>query len=121
MLVENQLTVTVEFSGDVAKMTWEARPSVNDVLHAFESLESYLQQRAAPLYVIVDIRSNPAFPLFATARAALPLYKNDSLAAWLIVGKNTAARAIENVLTQLTQRKNVYWFDDEAEALAFIA
>lgn len=121
MLVMNKATVSIEFSGDVAKMTWEARPTVQDVMAAFETLESHLQQRTAPLHVIVDIRSNPEFPLMATARMAVPLYRSDMLAAWLIIGRNTAARAIESVLAQLTRRHNVYWFKDEAEALAFIA
>ncbi|MBN1964160.1 MAG: hypothetical protein JW910_05915 [Anaerolineae bacterium] len=100
------------------KMTWQQHVRDEDVKTAFEDIIAALEAREAPLFVIVDLLSNPRFPLRTTVQEASSAYRDRRLAAWLIVGSNWMARMVEGSLSRLTGRHNVYWYESEAEALA---
>lgn len=121
MIVESNTTVTVEFVDRMVKMTWGQRPAVKDIRRAFEEVVDYLEERVDPVYVIIDITSNPHFPIVSTVQAAMPAFRNEMLRAWLVIGSNSLAQVIEGILSGVTKRRNVHWFANEDEMLAFVA
>ncbi len=105
----------------VVLMTWQQRVNERDVLAAFEQVDRLLNESDGSCYVLVDIRSNPQFPIAATLKgAAFGPYRNRNMAEWLIVGVNPIARLIERTLTGVTKHDIVRWFDDETEALGYV-
>ena len=92
-----------------------------DVTDAFKDINHLLNISSEPLFVIVDIRSNPNFPLSATLNGALfGPYRNPVLREWLIIGSNPLAHMIERILSEVTGRKNVRWFTTDADANAYV-
>ena len=103
------------------KMTWQHQVIYNDVRDAFHSINFTLNASTEPMYVVVDITSNPNFPLNATiTEAAAGPYRNPKLKEWLIIGSSGLARIIEQILSSLTGRRNVRWFKTEAEVMAYL-
>lgn len=116
-------TIRVEALPDhenVYVMTWDALPDLSDVQPAFAVINAKLAATNAAIYVIVDIRSQPNFPVTQTISEALAPYRHENLAAWLVVGTNTLARSISFVLSRLTRRQNVLWFKEMEAALQHI-
>ncbi|MBL8155385.1 MAG: hypothetical protein JNM70_14470 [Anaerolineae bacterium] len=116
-------TVTVEdFEGFPAiRMTWQHEVKYPDLRDAFRRIEAKLNASSQPLYVVVDITHYPNFPLNATvAEAAAGPYRNPNLVEWLIIGSNRGARLIEQLLGSITGRRNVRWFQTEAEVTAYL-
>jgi hypothetical protein len=119
----HQLTVVVEPLDDepALRMTWQQNVTYTDLKQAFADIHKRLNESATPLYVIVDISSHPKFPLSATvAEAAAGPYRNPKLIEWLVIGSDGMARLIANLLGALTGRRNVKWFQSEAEVLAYM-
>lgn len=100
-------------------MTWQQIIHPPDVRTAFEAICGALRSGDGPVYVVVDLLSDPKFPLSETMMSAVNCYANPQLGAWLIVGGNRGARAIESFLARVTRRQNVFWFDTMDEALAY--
>ena len=108
-------------SAQALHMIWQKNVQKADVHAAFQRIQDELQSRNAPLYVIVDITSQPNFPMFETLNAAMSgPYRNTLLKEWLVVGTNRVAQTIERVLAGSMGRDNVRWFTSEAEALAYL-
>ena len=121
--METLPTVAVEFHPDsrAIRMNWQNRVREQDVRIAFEKINLVLNGHGQPLYVVVDIRANPNFPLNATITGALfGPFRNPLLQAWLIIGMNPLARIIERTLKSVTGRSNVFWFSDDAEVQAYL-
>jgi hypothetical protein len=118
----SELTVYVEplDNHHAVKMIWQHQIVARDLRTAFGQIGEALAQTDEPLYVIVDLQSNPQFPIRATVEEALPAYRHPNLKAWLILGHNRIGKLIESTLTALTRRQNVYWFNSEADAIAYI-
>jgi hypothetical protein len=122
--MEASPTVIIEHQEhtDIIHMTWRRRVMSADVYTAFTTINDILEASDHPLYVIVDIRSNPNFPLTATIDGALSgPYRNPKLKEWLILGSNPVARIVERTLRTMAQRRNVVWFSTEAEIEAYLA
>ncbi|MBX3064138.1 MAG: STAS/SEC14 domain-containing protein [Anaerolineae bacterium] len=102
------------------KMTWQHNVQTQDVYTAFHKIEMELRKSDQPLYVVVDLLSDPRFPLKATVDGARVSYRHPRLAEWLIIGSNWLARAIERALASVTNKRNVRWFDSEDAALAYL-
>ena len=102
------------------KMVWEHIILEADVAPAFQKIMTALDATNRPLYVIVDLLSNPRFPMMVTVQEALPCYRDPMLKEWLIVGSNWMAKAIEGTLARITRHKNVRWFSTEADAIAYL-
>ncbi len=121
--METLPTVTVEYNDALSsiRMTWQNQVINTDVQNAFEAINTYLQASDKPLYVIVDIRSNPTFPITATLNGALfGPYRSPMLKEWLILGTNPVARIIERTLKSVTGRSNVLWFDADDEVIDYL-
>ncbi len=100
------------------RMIWPRHVAPGAVRDAFNQITRYLNQNDCPIHVIVDIRSEPNFPVVETAVHALAgPQRHANLAGWLVVGSSPAARKIEGLLTQVTRKETVQWFDTEEEAL----
>jgi len=100
-------------------MTWQQNVHPPDVRTAFEAICRSLHADNGPVYVVVDLLCDPKFPLSETMMSAVNCYANPLLGAWLIVGGNRGAKAIESFLARVTRRQNVFWFDSMDEALAY--
>lgn len=101
-------------------MTWEQAVIADDVREAFRIITDVLNKSHHPVFVVVDIRSKPRFPITQTISEAIEPYRHDNLAAWLVVGNNLLAKSIERVLATITHRRAVHWFDTLDAAVAFI-
>jgi hypothetical protein len=102
------------------KMTWQHTVLDADVVTAFQKIMTALDATNRPLYVVVDLLSNPRFPMMVTVQEALPCYRDPMLKEWLVVGSNWMAKAIEGTLARITRHKNVRWFTTEADAIAYL-
>jgi len=100
-------------------MTWQKIIHPPDVRTAFEAICGKLKSGSGPVYVVVDLLCDPKFPLSETMMSAVNCYANPLLGAWLIVGGNRSARAIESFLARVTRRQNVFWFETLEEALSY--
>jgi hypothetical protein len=116
-------TVWVETLTDLpaVKMIWKRQVHSPDVSAAFQEIDKCLTRSKEPQYVIVDITSNPNFPIFETViHCAVGPFRNPMLHEWLIVGENAGAKRIENLLSRMTGRSNVRWFNCEEQAIAYL-
>lgn len=121
MNTEPTIRVTRVENAPALKMLWSCNIHPPDVGPAFQDINYRLNEASKPLFVMVDIGCNPNFPIFETViHAATGPFRNPKLREWLIIGENVGAKRIENLLTRMTGSSNVRWFDDEAEAMAYI-
>ncbi len=102
------------------KMTWQQQVAPADVVAAFQAITTALNASDQPMFVIVDLLSNPQFPLVTTIHEALTPYRHPHLQEWLVVGSNWMAQAVEGALSKITKQKNVRWFSSEADAVDYL-
>jgi hypothetical protein len=103
------------------KMIWQRQVIEQDVREAFQVINTCLNEADGQMWVMVDLLSNPNFPLGATIQGALcGPYRNPKLREWLIIGSNPLARVIARTLAGVTGKSNVRWFDTEADGLAYL-
>jgi hypothetical protein len=125
VFMDAHATVTVErldqYPVAVIGMIWRKDVLDRDVQAAFVRINQYLNELPAPVYVLVDIRCSPHFPLITTIKGALSgPFTHPHLLAWLIVGKNSMAQVIEHTLSTFTGRHNVLWFTDMASVSDYL-
>ncbi len=116
-------TVTIEqlANGNAIRMTWQRQVNAQDVERAFTAITDILKEASSPMYVVVDLLSNPNFPIGATLNAALfGPYRNPKLKEWLIIGSNSMAQFIERTLASVTGHRNVRWFKTQEEVSAYL-
>lgn len=102
-------------------MHWAREVNKDDVNPAFREMAHLLNQSRGPLRVIVDLRQNPKFPLNETLTGALSgPFRHPHLAEWLMIGSSPMAQAIARALSAVTLRRNLLWFDSEAEVFAYL-
>ena len=105
---------------DAIKMVWGKRIDVEEMRKAFSDVVAYLNRADAPQCVIVDVSSNPRFPIIDTVIHCLAgPFKHPMLNEWLVIGGNDGARTIGNMLMRVSGRANIKWFDDEAAFTAY--
>ncbi|MEQ8676013.1 MAG: hypothetical protein RIC84_22545 [Aggregatilineales bacterium] len=104
----------------VFEMRWGSKPNTSTVIRAYESLTDKIQSTDAPIYVIVDIRADPAFPLQVTINNSLRISRQQNFNQWLVVGSNRSARMISSVLNSMGTAK-ILWFDTVDDALDSVA
>ncbi len=104
----------------VVRIDWAKQAEAKDIRVAFHALAHHVERATQPLTVIIVFEKNPRFPMSLTVLEALPLYQNERLGAWLVVGGNSLAKAIEATLYHMTRRDIVHWFDTEDEAMAYL-
>jgi hypothetical protein len=103
------------------QMIWEHTVTPDDVSTAFRQVNQLLTASEIPLFVIVDIRNNPNFPVSTTVNSAIfGPYRNPSLEEWLMLGTSPLARTIERILASVTGRGNVRWFSTEDEVSEYL-
>jgi hypothetical protein len=103
------------------KLIWEGRVQAEDVPPAFAILNKALAEASAPIYVLVDLTSNPTLPLSVTIEETLRgPFNHPMLAEWLVYGTNWRAQTIANVITKVGLRSNIRWSSSEAEALEYL-
>jgi hypothetical protein len=84
-------------------------------------LNTILNEAPEPIYVFVDLRERPNFPLADTLRGALDgPFRNPNLKEWLVIGSSAMAHTIGRMLSAMTRRHNIKWFDSEEEAVAYL-
>lgn len=102
-------------------MVWSKYPTSEDVKLAFAHVTHILNASHQPMYVIVDIRSNPKFPFASTLQGASfgPQISANFL-GWLVIGTSLTARFIDHTLASMTGKFLVHWFQTEEQAASFI-
>jgi len=106
----------------VVAMIWEHTVDQDDVARAFRDLMECLDAAPTPMYVIVDLRADPHFPLIETFRGALNgPFRHPMLSEWLVVGANSVARSIGGALVAVSNRENIRWFHTYEQALDYLA
>lgn len=102
-------------------MRWEQDVVPTHVQAAFSRISQLLSESSEPLSVIVDIRTNPNFPLSSTITGAIfGPFRDPKLKEWLVIGSNPIAHIIERILTKATGRSNIKWFDNMAEVNEYL-
>lgn len=102
-------------------MTWQRDVDKDDVRSAYHEMMEHLNMTSKPMYIIVDIQSNPRFPLAETISGAFwGPFRHKMLAEWLVVGSSSLARNIGRTLTGITLRDNIRWFGTMEEAVAYL-
>lgn len=106
---------------NIILMQWEHLIYREDVRAAFETVSQLLDESPVPIYVVVDISSNPQFPLTETVNGAIngPA-RNPKLKGWLVIGKNNLARIIGRTISSLTGDRNIHWFDSYDAVSGFL-
>lgn len=100
---------------------WAQAVHSEDVQTAFRELNSLLDTAESPLYVFVDLRERPNFPLADTLRGALEgPFRHPMLKEWLVIGSNPMAHTIGRILTSITRRNNIKWFNTEEKAIEYL-
>ncbi len=103
-------------------MKWEREPDSRDVRNAFVHMTTVLNAQQRPHWIVVDIKSNPAFPMVETIAGAFwGPSRSPAFAEWLVVGSSTAARTIGGTLSRIAKRDNIRWFSTMDEALGYLA
>lgn len=118
-------TTTVEVTQVVGypavRMTWQHMVKIDDLQPAFQQVTKALNVSSERMYVIVDLRSDPNFPIVDTVMGALRgPFRNPNLEEWLVICGNRAARMIGNMLTKATRRENIRWFDTIESAMTYL-
>ncbi len=119
----NGPTVTVELVPEypLFRVICKQRVDKQDVIPAFQTIMNGLEQTEKRMYVLVDIRQNTQLPIKEIVGAAFwGPHRHPNLVAWLVVGSNALARSIARLMSQISRRQNVQWFENEAEALTYI-
>ena len=101
-------------------LAWSEDVNIIDIRPAFQELMGFLKEADTPQWVIVDISHNRSMPVAPTISQAIVAYRHKMLREWLVVGENSLARSVSQVLVKLTQRNNVHWFESIAAALTHI-
>ncbi len=102
---------------NAVKMTWQRSIAPTDVRAAFQQIVAFMEESEQPVHVVVDITSNPRFPLLDTIYGALVPFRHRNMGFWLIIGSNRLAYTIERSLVSLTGHAIVRWLETEEDAL----
>jgi len=117
-------TITVEpINGyDILQMTWGPQVEEHDIAVAFRTIASFLKQSTQRIDVIVDISSNPHFPMQTVISETLGgPFNHPQMGMWVVVGVSRAAHIVANVLSRLGSRDRVFRFATQQEALSYLA
>ena len=117
-------TIIVELIADynILKMIWGPQVEEHDIAVAFRSIASTLKKSEYPIDVIVDISSNPHFPMQTVISEALSgPFNYPHMGTWVVVGTSRAAHIVSNVLNRLSGQEKVFRFSTQEEALSHLA
>jgi len=118
--MESEITVSVEVINDHGdlKMVWEAYPKDKHVSSAFDYINTSLNETHHPIYILVDLQSDPQIPLTTTIREVMSgPFRHKNLKKWLVVGRNRRAQVVARVMDTISKDSTILWFDTENEAL----
>ena len=100
-------------------MIWDRWPAEAAVTRACESMVAHMDAADQPVHVLVDLRSNPNFPMRVTVMDVLEgPARHCKMGDWLVIGANRLAKVIGSVVSRVTRRENIRWYDTEEQTLA---
>jgi hypothetical protein len=120
---QNNSTVILERMNGLpaVRVTLEREVASHDVSNAFKLLSTWVAEYPDGLYVVVDLRENPNFPLAANINGTLfGPHRTPNLREWLVIGSHQTARLTERALAAVTGFSNVRWFKNDVEAIAYL-
>lgn len=121
--MENNRTVYVESVDNypALKMVWKSEVDKADLAPAFQAIKKTLNASEQHLYVIVDLRDDPEFPIVDTVVEALRgPFRHRKLAEWLVCDANYSARWIGSLLSRSSGRDNIRWFNTMDDICAYL-
>lgn len=114
-------TATLTSDYPAAMLWWAHAVRREDVVQAFRDLNAILNAASDPIYVFVDLRERPNFPLGDTLRGALDgPFRHPKLKEWLVIGSSPMAHTIGRMLSSITRRHNIKWFNTEQDAINYL-
>jgi hypothetical protein len=114
-------TAKAEPNLPAATLWWAHAVRREDVAEAFRDLNNILNAVSEPIYVFVDLRERPNFPLADTLRGALDgPFKHPMLKEWLVIGSSPTAHTIGRILSSIARRNNIKWFNTQDEATDYL-
>jgi hypothetical protein len=118
---DNASTVRIEpIPGyNALRMTWHHEPASDDAKAAFQQIIDYLDKAEAKVNIVVDVQSDPQFPLGTTLSGAARPHTHPRMGRWLVIGQNRLAQLIGNAMNALSDEK-ILWFSTEEEALVHL-
>lgn len=106
----------------VVETVWSQNINPDDVRNAMRTINALLDKTTLPLHVIIDIRQNPDFPLWATIKETMfGPFRHPNMGYWLVLGSNKTAKFIAYVLTEVSNRASIVWFEDEASLWEYVS
>jgi hypothetical protein len=94
------------------KLVWNSAVTEQGVREGFNRVQAQLTESESPQYIIMDISTNPQFPLKETTAAALfGPYRHPMLLEWLIIGDSEQWHFVEHMLHRATNERKMRWFD----------
>ena len=118
--MKQDLTVFVDVINDRGdlKMTWGEYPQESDISTAFDFINDHLKNTDHPIYIVVDLSSDPQIPLSTTIREVMSgPFRHRNLKKWLVIGINRRAQVVARVMDTISRESTILWFDTETEAL----
>lgn len=94
---------------------WSSSPQPADVVAAFDDIVDHLNNQMTRVHIVVDVRSDPRFPLGTTLTGAIRAQQHLLMGRWLVIGANWMSEFIGRTITSVG-KQNVEWFEDEEGA-----
>ena len=106
----------------VVETIWSQNIDPDDVRDTMCTINTLLDKTSLPLHVIIDIRQNPDFPLWSTIKETMfGPFRHPNMGHWLVIGSNKTAKFIAYILTEVSNRASIVWFDDEASLWQYVS
>lgn len=103
-------------------MTWSLRSNREDVNTAFHLVQKLLNQSPDSIFLVVDLRHNISLPISDMVHLALDgIYLHPKLKQCLVIGGNSQARAVGNILCKITGQDKIVWFADEEAVYSYLS
>lgn len=119
--MDNQTVMVEEYTQGILLMRWQANIRDVDITTAFNDIETYLNEYAGKVSVIVDLTGQTNIPIHSTLFKSISIQNHANLDNWLVLGKNKIARMIGNTLTNMTRKDNIRWFDTFEQLQDYLA
>ncbi len=106
---------------NAVRMAWQRRVDVGDIEAAFREVLRLLDDAEAPVHFVIDIASNPSFPLLTTIQGVLSgPFAHPALGECLVIGASDMAHVFARTLDRMSVRKPVRWFASAEYALDYL-
>ena len=119
---DTTVTVVHDTETNAIRMYWKHTVDIGDVQVAFRLVQDILDRVDNPASVVIDLLSDPNFPLLTTLNCLVsgPL-QHPQAREWLVVGSNSQVRIFAKTLADMDRTaRTVRWFATDAQLQAHL-